>query len=161
MDPFTPIEECTCPCLPERDGLCQYLSKNCYQSVCPAGTYLCCYACTFSQCTRNFELTHSTRGVRECVICPPGHFCDGCDLPRACPDGTSSSNQGNVARSDCIPCDSGKLVSPDRTVCCEPGSCLVTLGVSPNYVYHLEESSDIPVWSILPILIIALIHGVL
>lgn len=151
--------ECLCPCNSERDGLCQY-TGDCYQPICPSGTYLCCASCTYSACVRNAELAVSSRGVRECVPCPPGHFCDGCDLPRLCPDGTMSPNWGNMVMLDCIPCKGEQRVSSDRTFCCDDGSCLVPVGLSSNY-FSIYQSSNALRSRITMIVTVLLIHAVL
>ena len=112
------IGGCACPCIRSRDSLCQYLDSNCYHPICPPGTFLCCVGCRFSICILNAALKLSDRGVRECIVCPVGFYCDGCDVPKSCPEGTVSSTQGNTGVSDCKPCGPGLVSSSDRTRCC-------------------------------------------
>ena len=153
-------EECTCPCVPDRDGLCQYRSGLCYEPVCPPGTYLCCASCRFSACARNSERTISTRGIRECIMCPPGHFCSGCDLPQSCPDGTMSPNSSNKVASDCRPCTGELAVSFDRTSCCDSDSCGTPGDFSSNYFSTIESSSGTPrSTSLMLVSLLTLIHA--
>ena len=128
--------QCICPCVYGRDGPCQYMS-SCYVPVCPPGTYMCCVTCIFSSCKRNGFLLKSSRGAHECIICPPGHFCDGCDLPRRCPDGTITDMLGNVKESDCEACDVGLVASSDQTRCCsEGGNCQISSTAAYNYLVN-------------------------
>ena len=120
---FLMLSQCTCPCLQMRDSFCTYMSGNCYQPICPIGTFLCCATCLFSTCHLNGNLALSTRGLHECIICPPGHYCHGCDLPFRCPANTINRHVGMSKPSDCTPCPSGFEATQDKTQCCLGATC--------------------------------------
>lgn len=62
---------------------------ECYEPVCPEGTYKCCYNCEVSLCaegdTKVNKLILSKRGIYECLECRSGDFCPGCDQMVECP----------------------------------------------------------------------------
>ena len=135
---FTEHHPCMCPCVHSRDGPCQYMS-SCYVPACPPGTYMCCVTCIFSSCKRNSVLLKSTRGVHECIPCPAGHFCEGCDLPERCPDDSIAAQSGNSGASDCEPCNVGFFASSDRTRCCTAdGNCQTSDIPAYNYLVNIE-----------------------
>jgi len=68
----------------------------CYEPVCPEGYFKCCATCELSTCASQGAL-YSYRGVRECVQCLPGDFCDGCDSFQSCPTVT---REGKDATSE-------------------------------------------------------------
>lgn len=66
----------------------------------------------------------SWRGVRECIPCQPGDFCDGCDTFASCPPNTNGGREGarispvGATRiADCESCPQGTEASLDRTTC--------------------------------------------
>jgi hypothetical protein len=131
---------CTCPCIEMRDSYCRYRSGSCYQPICPVGTYLCCVFCRFSTCAMQTDMAESVRGIRECIVCPPGHFCDGCDVPTSCPDSTVNPNAGMSRRSDCVKCPLGLIPNVARTTCCYNGPECTNLKDEGNYLAGAELS---------------------
>jgi hypothetical protein len=109
---------CVCPCDPRRDSSCRYMTGKCYQPICPIGTYLCCVFCQFSTCVASDTLAESTRGKRECLLCPPGHYCNGCDIPTRCPDNTINPYFGMSREAECSRCQLGFTATRDSTRCC-------------------------------------------
>ena len=130
---------CVCPCDPRRDSYCRYRSGKCYQPICPIGTYLCCVFCRYSTCVRSSDLAESTRGVRECIICPPGHYCSGCDVPTRCPINTINPHVGLSKLSDCQPCQLGFSATRDATQCCYNGN--MCSGDPEGWNYLSERTS--------------------
>ena len=110
--------QCVCACDPRRDASCRYMTGKCYQPICPIGTYLCCVFCQFSSCMASVTLAESTRGIRECIICPPGHFCNGCDVPTRCPENTINPHLGMSKPEQCTRCQLGFTATSDSTQCC-------------------------------------------
>jgi hypothetical protein len=94
------------------------MTGGCYQPICPIGTYLCCVACGLSSCSSKRGMKFSTRGVRECVSCPPGHYCNGCDMPSRCPANSINPDSGMSRLTDCRVCMPGLTASEDQTRCC-------------------------------------------
>jgi len=107
----------------------------CYDPLCPAGYYLCCYECDMATCAGNMPMILSRRGKRECIQCGPGDFCKGCDLFEECPikGSTVDENTGEVvlpknpsymvtvpgaqSTDDCMECASDHEASYDRSQC--------------------------------------------
>lgn len=127
--------ECICPCREIRDSYCRYMTGRCYQPICPIGTYLCCAFCAFSTCTSSNEMAQSTRGRRECIPCPPGHFCDGCDIPMRCPPETINPFVGMSREEDCVRCELGFSPNSEATQCCYNG---IMCSAEPEDVNYLD-----------------------
>jgi hypothetical protein len=145
--------QCTCPCNPLRDSYCKYMKAECYQPVCPVGTYLCCATCLFSTCSRIDNLSESTRGFRECISCPPGHFCPGCDIPVKCPETSVNPNAGMSSADACTPCQSGFIPTQDHTQCCFNGNLCSDPSLTANYLANWTYfDSGLPGISIIHIL---------
>jgi len=76
-------EEDGCQCQDPQGGL------ECYEPVCPAGHYKCCFNCAVSLCaegeTKVNNLVLSYRGIFECLECAHGDYCPGCDQFAECP----------------------------------------------------------------------------
>ena len=126
--------ECTCPCNETRDSYCRYMTGSCYQPICPVGTYLCCVTCMFATCMSTADLALSTRGRRECIVCPPGHFCSGCDLPQRCPPNTINPHLGMSKAEQCKLCQSGFTATKDATQCCYNGNMCSEPAEGSNYL---------------------------
>lgn len=114
-----PNREDSCPC-PD-----PVLGSGCYESVCPAGYFKCCSTCFGSPCFgRGAEMELSWRGIPECIRCPAGFFCDGCDVFKKCPpseragrEGPRISAKGSKRFADCEACSPGKEASLDHSSC--------------------------------------------
>ena len=130
--------ECTCPCVPTRDSKCRYMTGRCYEPICPIGTYLCCGFCEFSTCANSAEMAESVRGKRECISCPPGHYCNGCDLPTRCPANTVNPHVGMSRAEDCVRCQLGFSSNPDATQCCYNGLMCSREAEGVNYLNGWE-----------------------
>jgi hypothetical protein len=115
---------CVCPCVDSRDTICSRykstLSDTCYQPLCAAGYYRCGATDGVSVCNShgNSNFALSTRGVRECIKCPAGYYCNGCDLPVLCPSGTYSYQLSRSDISQCSDCPYQYLSTDDRINCC-------------------------------------------
>lgn len=95
----------------------------CYEPVCPEGYFKCCATCELSTCASQGAL-YSYRGVRECVQCLPGDFCDGCDSFQSCPTVTREgkevakiSQRGSKMEEDCLTCSVGEEPDLQRSAC--------------------------------------------
>ncbi|KAF4662109.1 hypothetical protein FOL47_006399 [Perkinsus chesapeaki] len=117
----TSISSCPCPCVDERDGRCAVKADAfCYQPICPGGYYLCCATCSVSTCAHRLkDMITSARGRKECITCPPGHYCEGCDVPQMCPLGTFNRKYGMSRIEHCIACPRGYTATNDGTQCCD------------------------------------------
>ena len=114
---------CECPCEDDRDGTCRFHSDYCYTPVCTAGHYLCCGTCSMSTCQFQLDFALSTRTLRECILCPAGHYCPGCDLPVKCPENTYNVKLAQHKAEHCLPCPRDYEANAERTACCTiPGS---------------------------------------
>ncbi len=127
-----PLQRCACNCVEERDGDCSLKAPNfCYAPLCPVGTYLCCATCRVATCAFKLNMYKSTRGRHECLKCPPGSYCNGCDLPLPCPEGTANWRYGMSEASHCLPCPGGGYSSTaDGAQCCntDTGQCTIKGG---------------------------------
>lgn len=111
------IHSCSCP-----DPILG--DKVCYEPVCPSGYYKCCSSCSESLCSDVQHMEYSWRGIRECILCPPGDFCDGCDTLKTCPaservgrEGPRVTPPGATRVADCETCGVGMEASFYRDVC--------------------------------------------
>ena len=132
------------------------MSGSCYQPICPVGTYLCCGTCRFSTCLPNPSLALSTRGVygnidlsnrptissRECIACPSGHFCGGCDIPTRCSGNTINPHVGMWSLSACTKCGNGYVASADATRCCLSGNLCSAPPDGENYLVTSQIAFD-------------------
>jgi len=112
--PGTPLQD---PDLPPDPDLC-------YDPLCPAGYYLCCYQCEMANCAHNNdEMILSRRGRKECIPCAPGDICQGCDLYEECPTDPDEqgklliSKKGSKSIKDCEQCVGDYQASYDRATC--------------------------------------------
>lgn len=106
-------------------------SGTCYQPVCEIGYYKCCANCHMSTCVGHTEMVYSRRGVAECIKCPPGFFCTGCDVFELCEKYTpatskvdeepkwSVSKPGSKEKLDCTQCSDAEDANLDRDRCIE------------------------------------------
>jgi len=120
-------DKCKC----EKDGLPPILDEEappdptrCYYPLCPSGYYRCCYNCTVSTCANiGNNVTISSRGKKECLPCPTGDFCDGCDKFIQCPPTEETpprqkiSPPGTKLPEDCLTCAHGFEPSMSRDKC--------------------------------------------
>jgi len=108
-----------CPCSDPVTG------SGCYEPVCPSGYFKCCATCTASPCFgSSAKMELSWRGIPECIRCPAGFFCDGCDVFTKCPpseragrEGPRISAEGSKRFADCEACAPGKEASLDHSAC--------------------------------------------
>lgn len=121
-------DACYCPCDPLRDGRCpesdvaRRSPEFCYKPVCEPGYYRCCSTCPMSVCANVFPMVKSRRLLFECIPCLPGDFCFGCDMRRACPQGSVTAEPKMSQPQDCEPCLFTEVVNQERTACCEAGN---------------------------------------
>lgn len=95
-----------------------------YEPVCPAGYFKCCAYCKGAVCFSEMGLSLSWRGVRECVRCASGDFCNGCDTYQRCRpseipgrEGPRISPPGSVRMQDCEICPAGYEADLKRKTC--------------------------------------------
>jgi len=98
--------------------------KDGYEPVCPLGYFKCCATCKGAVCFSEKGLDLSWRGVRECIRCAPGDFCNGCDTYSRCPQskipgrkGAKISPPGSVRPQECEVCPSSYEADIKRTRC--------------------------------------------
>eukprot|EP00747_Dinoflagellata_sp_TGD_P163095 gnl/TRDRNA2_/TRDRNA2_181423_c0_seq1.p1 gnl/TRDRNA2_/TRDRNA2_181423_c0~~gnl/TRDRNA2_/TRDRNA2_181423_c0_seq1.p1 ORF type:complete len:271 (-),score=35.06 gnl/TRDRNA2_/TRDRNA2_181423_c0_seq1:141-953(-) len=84
---------------------------SCYEPVCGPGYYKCCVTCRESTCYGKLDMELSYRGIRECIKCPAGFYCDGCDRFFRCPpndipgrEGPRVARPGSAQLADCEAC---------------------------------------------------------
>jgi len=118
-------EICPCkdPAAPESD--------TCYQPVCEKGYYKCCATCAMSTCVGHVNMAYSKRGIAECIPCPAGKFCTGCDVFQQCERYSpptadkddepkiSVSKVGSKEALDCVQCTDGSDANLERDRCIE------------------------------------------
>lgn len=109
---------CDCACEDARDGTCRFHADYCYTPVCTQGHYLCCGTCSMSSCQFRLDFEPSTRGLRECILCPAGHYCPGCDLPVKCPPNTYNTKLAQNKAENCLACPRDYEANEARTACC-------------------------------------------
>lgn len=80
------------------------------------------------------NLAHQYLYSRECIVCPPGHFCNGCDVPLRCPSGSVNPHLGMAKESDCIKCSNGFSPSADSTQCCYNANLCSEEPDGPNFL---------------------------
>jgi len=120
-------EDEICPC---KDPMAPD-TDTCYQPVCEAGYYKCCATCHMSTCVGLTDMVMSKRGIAECIPCPAGFFCTGCDVYEQCemytPQTASTDDKKKLAVSkigskeklDCIQCSDVEDASLERDRCIE------------------------------------------
>jgi len=121
-------EDEVCPCKDPMnpDG------DTCYQPICPAGYYKCCATCSMSTCVGYVKMEYSKRGIAECIPCPAGFFCKGCDIFEQCPVYTPPpgpkgepepklgvSKFGSKEVEDCITCSETEDANLEKDRCIE------------------------------------------
>jgi len=116
-----------CPCA---DPL-EPSSGKCYTPVCAPGSYKCCASCQMSTCVGRFDMQYSTRGIAECIPCPAGYYCTGCDVYRKCKPYSpptakkddepkiSVSKIGSKEELDCTQCSDAEDANLERDRCIE------------------------------------------
>jgi len=126
------------------------MTESCYQPICPIGTFLCCVSCGVSSCSLKQDMKYSTRGLRECISCPPGHYCSGCDIPQRCPSNAINPHSGMAKQSDCNACMPGLTASLDQTQCCTNSQRCTEPAEDANYLINTSLDSNgpsaIPIW---------------
>eukprot|EP00929_Paragymnodinium_shiwhaense_P061460 TRINITY_DN30698_c0_g1_i1.p1 TRINITY_DN30698_c0_g1~~TRINITY_DN30698_c0_g1_i1.p1 ORF type:complete len:277 (-),score=52.30 TRINITY_DN30698_c0_g1_i1:110-940(-) len=115
-------KEYTCPTSVCNDP--QQGEGFCYEPVCPPGYYRCCATCQEAQCYGSMEMDISWRGIRECIRCPAGHYCDGCDTLTECPLSNRPGREGLI-----------QIAPPgsDRVSACELCGQGYEAGLDPEY----------------------------
>eukprot|EP00746_Dinoflagellata_sp_MGD_P165180 gnl/MRDRNA2_/MRDRNA2_94300_c0_seq1.p1 gnl/MRDRNA2_/MRDRNA2_94300_c0~~gnl/MRDRNA2_/MRDRNA2_94300_c0_seq1.p1 ORF type:complete len:274 (+),score=32.92 gnl/MRDRNA2_/MRDRNA2_94300_c0_seq1:48-869(+) len=120
-------EDEICPC---KDPMAPE-SDTCYQPVCEPGYYRCCATCHMSTCVGHTAMVFSKRGIAECIPCPSGFFCKGCDIFEQCatyspptasrddPPKLSVSKTGSKEALDCVQCSDAEDASLERDRCIE------------------------------------------
>lgn len=108
------LPECTDP-VTEKGG---------YEPVCPKGYFRCCATCKGATCFSEKDLFMSWRGVRECVRCPPGYYCKGCDIYEKCREseipgriGPKITPMGSERGQDCEICPAGQEADLELSRC--------------------------------------------
>mmetsp|Transcript_40596 Transcript_40596/g.71428 ORF Transcript_40596/g.71428 Transcript_40596/m.71428 type:complete len:261 (-) Transcript_40596:61-843(-) len=107
--------ECQDPAYPDKSG---------YSPVCAPGYFRCCATCKGATCWSEEGLEISWRGIRECVKCKAGDYCDGCDNFQRCPKsdrsgspGPKISPPGSIRPQDCEICATGLEADIERRRC--------------------------------------------
>jgi hypothetical protein len=95
-----------------------------YEAVCPVGYFRCCSTCKGATCFSEKGLHMSWRGMRECIRCSTGDYCNGCDTYERCrvsevPGrlGPKISPAGSTRPQDCEICPAGFEADLKRQRC--------------------------------------------
>eukprot|EP00929_Paragymnodinium_shiwhaense_P109907 TRINITY_DN76501_c0_g1_i1.p1 TRINITY_DN76501_c0_g1~~TRINITY_DN76501_c0_g1_i1.p1 ORF type:complete len:288 (+),score=47.52 TRINITY_DN76501_c0_g1_i1:60-923(+) len=143
-DHYCPFSSCPDPVLGK---------SKCYEPVCPMGYYKCCATCTDAPCYGAQDMLLSWRGVEECLRCPAGYFCEGCDTFEPCPlstrpgrEGPRSSPAGSSRLSECEACSSVHEASLDLSQCVPRFTTLPdgTEACSREYVTRCVRNCESP-----------------
>lgn len=128
------IGACSCPDPILGEGVC-------YEPVCPSGYYKCCSTCKASTCADHQTMEYSWRGILECILCPPGDFCDGCDTLKTCPESDREGREGprvtpaGATRvAECETCGVGMEASYFRNVCVDLFKSECTVDTDTDYM---------------------------